>query len=198
MLTQHDVPGGDAPMKKLKAQQRDQIFRLLRQGVSQADIARDFGVHRSTVSRMERRRVALSEEGRTTAMVGVRVSDTEATAIDEAVQRLKFRNRSEFLRAVIRAALSFPEFDGEVSTELSAVKASFDRAGGNLNQVARDMSASMKKLGRAEPSARELAQIYALHDEVIELRRALVALLGRSQKRSDVLARMIAEGSDAL
>ena len=118
--------------------------------------------------------------------------------MEDAARRLKFRNRSEFLRAVIRAALSFPELDGDVSTELSDLKASFDRAGGNLNQVARDMSASMKKLGRAEPSARELAQIYALHDEVIEVRRALVALLGRSQKRSDVLSRMIAEGCDAL
>lgn len=56
----------------------------------------------------------------------------------------------------------------------------------------------MKKRGRAEPSAKELAQIYELHDEVIEVRRALVALLGRSQKRSDVLAQMIAEGDDAL
>ncbi len=189
---------GDAPMKKLKAQQRDQIFRLLRQGVSQADIARDFGVHRSTVSRLERRRVALTDESRAGPSVSVRISEKELLEMEEAARRLKFRNRSEFLRAVIRAALSFPELDGEVSTELSAVKASFDRAGGNLNQVARDMSASMKKLGRAEPSARELAQIYALHDEVIEVRRALVALLGRSQKRSDVLSRMIAEGDDAL
>ncbi|WP_417607769.1 helix-turn-helix domain-containing protein [Primorskyibacter flagellatus] len=185
-------------MKKLKAQQRDQIFRLLRQGVSQADIARDFGVHRSTVSRLERRRVALTDESRAGPSVSVRISEKELLEMEEAARRLKFRNRSEFLRAVIRAALSFPELDGEVSTELSAVKASFDRAGGNLNQVARDMSASMKKLGRAEPSARELAQIYALHDEVIEVRRALVALLGRSQKRSDVLSRMIAEGDDAL
>ena len=189
---------GDAPMKKLKAQQRDQIFRLLRQGASQADIARDFGVHRSTVSRLERRRIALTDESRAGPSVSVRISEKELLEMEDAARRLKFRNRSEFLRAVIRAALSFPEFDEGVSAELSAVKASFDRAGGNLNQVARDMSASMKKLGRAEPSARELAQIYALHDEVIEVRRALVALLGRSQKRSDVLSRMIAEGCDAL
>ncbi|WP_165907617.1 helix-turn-helix domain-containing protein [Primorskyibacter sedentarius] len=185
-------------MKKLKAQQRDQIFRLLRQGASQADIARDFGVHRSTVSRLERRRIALTDESRAGPSVSVRISEKELLEMEEAARRLKFRNRSEFLRAVIRAALSFPELDEGVSTELSAVKASFDRAGGNLNQVARNMSASMKRLGRAEPSAKELAQIYALHDEVIEVRRALVALLGRSQKRSDVLSRMIAEGCDAL
>ena len=37
--------------------------------------------------------------------------------MEDAARRLKFRNRSEFLRAVIRAALSFPEFDEGVQDD---------------------------------------------------------------------------------
>ena len=81
-----------------------------------------------------------------------RVSDKEATAIDETTRHLNFRNRSEFLRAVILVSLPFPEVDESISADLSPLKASLDRAGGDLSQAARDMCASMKTLDPAEPS----------------------------------------------
>ena len=104
-------------------------------------------------------------------------------------------SQSAYLRALVRQAVGFYEPDAVEEVALDEMRAELAKAGGNLNQVAAALSASVKKIGRADPTREQIEQVLALEDEVVALKRLLRDLLTNAQVRASAVVASVEEGA---
>ena len=120
---------------KLSAALRAEIVERLKAGERLSHVAKECGVGRSTVVRIQ-----LSDVPRDTTTYGSviqgRVSAEERAAFKALAIGIE-STESKLLRSLIRAATGFVEIDGEVLGALEGVKRELSAQGKNLNQIAR-------------------------------------------------------------
>lgn len=121
--------------KKLSPEKRAEIVDRLKAGDGPSLVARECGVGRSTVVRIQ-----LSDVPRDTttygAVVHVRISADEKVAFNALATGVE-SSESKLLRSLIRSASGFVEMDSETIEALEKVKRELSAQGRNLNQIAR-------------------------------------------------------------
>lgn len=188
------APSPAGSRRRLVPAERSEIVRERARGVGAQALAVRFGVSRQTIHAVVRgMRAAQATTGVRSRVVSTRVSEGDLAAFD-AVLAGTGLSRSESLGRMVQGAAGFfvPEV-GEAEA-LRRATAALDRAGGNVNQIARALNEARLK-GQTLPFTagsndrlKELAQaVFELADHVqalargrqAELRAATVAALAR-------------------
>ncbi len=166
---------------------RDRIKTLLSQGVSAAKIAEEVGCAPSTVHRI--RNGQGSRKGNRAAYMTVtaKVTQGECEALDGLVMRGVAPSRSALIRDLVRRSGGYYEPSPEEEALLAGASQHLSRLGGNFNQIARALSASVRKTGRADPTAAQIEELRRANDEVQRIRGVIGAMLHNAQVKSDRL-----------
>lgn len=178
-------------------ERRNRIRTLLSQGVKPAQIARQLGVAPSTVYRIRSGQGAIIGDQAGYLTIGTKVTDHERAGLDRLVRAKVAQSRSALLRKMTRAIGGFydpnpgeEEFLAEAMRHLTAL-------GGNFNQIAKDLSVSVKKTGAANPSAQQIERIRQANDEVEALKQVVGTMLRNAQVKAATLhERVTASASD--
>ncbi|MEJ6396039.1 hypothetical protein V8J82_22480 [Gymnodinialimonas sp. 2305UL16-5] len=119
--------------------------------------------------------------------VATRVTDHECAALDRFVGRAGMRKRAAVLRRLVRFLGDYfaPTPDEEVF--LASAEAHLSRLGGNFNQIAGSLSASMKKIGRADPTRQQVEIMLRAADDVAHIRTVLGQMLDNHQIKTETL-----------
>ncbi|MCZ4354793.1 helix-turn-helix domain-containing protein [Roseovarius aestuarii] len=168
-------------------ERRNRIRTLLSQGVPAAQIARQLGVAPSTVYRIRSGQGAIIGDRAGYASIGTKVTEHEKAGLDRLVRAKVAPSRSALLRKMTRAVSGFydpnpgeEEFLAEALRHLTAL-------GGNFNQIAKDLSVSVKRTGEANPSAAQIERIRQANDEVEKIKRVVGSMLRNTQVKAVTL-----------
>ncbi|SNT44554.1 hypothetical protein, partial [Jannaschia aquimarina] len=149
-------------------------------GSSDSAIAAEFGVSRSTAHRLRSQMGKRRNEAAAHRVISTRLTDGEIADLDRLVASGAGKSRGAVLRKLVRHAGVLFEPRPDEGDFLTEADRHLSRLGGNFNQIAAALSASMRKIGRAEPSAEQVRAMHQAADEVAEIRRVLVAMLRHS------------------
>jgi len=174
---------------------RDRIKTLLSQGVSAAKIAADVGCAPSTVHRI--RNGQGSRKGNRAAYMTVtaKITQRECEALDSLVKRGIAPSRSALIRDLVRRSDGYYEPSPEEEAFLAGATGHLSRLGGNFNQIARALSASVQKTGRADPTTEQVNELRRANDEIQKLRGVIGAMLHNAQVKSDKLRTIVGAGA---
>lgn len=163
-------------------------LRKLRAGAAGNEVAREFGVHPSTIARLKKRLNAMANDEAGAIMVGLRLSREEEAQLRGRVARSDQHTKSSYLRKVARVALDFPELSEDEGAAIRRLEHNLGRVGSNLNQIAKALNVELKRTGSIGVGSPETR---ALHKMTIELRNDLQSirdlqdgLLRKCQRRS--------------
>ena len=171
--------------RRLLPAERSEIVRERARGVGALALAARFGVSRQTIHAVVRGlRAAQASTGVRSRVVSTRVSEGDLAAFDAALAATGL-SRSEGLGRMVQGAAGFFVPEATEAEALRRATAALDRAGGNVNQIARALNEARLK-GQALPFTagsntrlRELAQaVFELADHVQALARGRQAELG--------------------
>ncbi len=173
---------------------RNRIRTLLAQGISAAQIAEELGCTPSTVHRIKSGEG--TRKGNRAAYVTVcgKVTTWERDGLDRLVRSGKAPTRAALLRKLTRAANDFYDPSPEEEAFLKQAEVHLRALGGNFNQIATALSASMKKIGRADPSADQVTDLRAAKQSVEEIRSVIGAMLHNMQVKTETLQDRLAGG----
>ena len=154
-------------------------------GVGAQALAARFGVSRQTIHAVVRgARAAQTATGARSRVVSTRVSEGDLVAFDTAVATTGL-SRSEALGRMVQGAAGFFVPEAGEAEALRRATTALDRAGGNVNQIARALNEARLKgqalpfTARSNAKLKELAQVvFELADHVQALARARQAELG--------------------
>lgn len=170
---------------------REEIRRRLAAGQRPGEIAAALGVARSTVWRAGMKRGRRKGEAAAVRVVAARLSEREGRALDAMVGALSGAGVMETpggaIRKLVRRAAGFYVPDPDEAAYLREAERHLARLGGNFNQIAGALSASMRKIGRTEAGAAQVATMHAAADEVGEIRHVVRQMLTASQTRCAAL-----------
>ena len=127
--------------RKIDHAARYAIAKRLRAGVRPQVLAREYGVTVRTIYRCDQViREVREERGVREAVVVCRVSKAELEAFDAKLRAAGVGNRSEALRNLIRATGGIAVPDAELARALHEARASLNRVGNNVSQIAKRMN----------------------------------------------------------
>lgn len=119
--------------------------------------------------------------------VTAKVTQRECEALDGLVKRGAAPSRSALIRDLVRRSGGYYEPSPEEEAFLADANQHLSRLGGNFNQIARALSASVRKTGRADPTAAQIEELRRANDEVQRIRGVIGAMLHNAQVKSDRL-----------
>lgn len=195
MFTQH--PAGcrnitdqqtERPVAKLTEERKAEIEARLAQNERPGAIAQALGVGRTTVWRVANEKAGRKSLETGDHPVAFRLSSKERAALDRAVKARSDMSRADYLREVLRVHLGFYEADDEAREVLSGLTAELRQVGGNLNQIAKDLSIGRRETGLAVLDDSRIAEVRRVERQVKALQLAVKTMLRRSQERSAQLA----------
>jgi hypothetical protein len=172
---------------------RSDIRRRLAAGQTPTFIAEALGVAKSTVYRVRKSQGRLAGEAVADGVVSARLSSREMDGLDRLVAAGVGRTRGAVMRKLIRAGVGVYQPTPEEEAFLLGAERHLSRLGGNFNQIAAALSASVRKIGRAEPTREQVAMMHAAADEVGEIREVLAGMLRNAQVRVGVLEDALVE-----
>lgn len=175
---------------------RDDILRRLAAGQAPSAIAAELGVARSTVWRAGNSQGKRKGNAAAYGVVGTRVSAREGAVLERLAKAGVGASKGAVLRKLVRCAGGFAVPGPEDAAFLAEAERHLSRLGGNFNQIAGALSASMRKLGRADPTATQIAAMHDAADEIEEIRHVIRQMLGAAQVRTEMLLASL--GDDAL
>lgn len=163
---------------------RDRIRTLLSQGVSAAKIAAEVGCAPSTVHRIRNGQGSKKGDRAAYMTVTAKITQRECEALDGLVRRGVAPSRSALIRDLVRRSGGYYEPSPEEEAFLAGATKHLSRLGGNFNQIARALSASVQKTGRADPTAAQVAEMHRANDELQKLRGVIGAMLHNAHVKS--------------
>ena len=172
---------------------RDDIRRRLVAGQAPSAIAAELGVARSTVWRAGKSQGKRKGAAAAYGVVGTRVSAREGAVLERLVRSGVGASKGAVLRQLVRCAGGFAVPGPQEAAFLDEAERHLSRLGGNFNQIAGALSASMHKLGRAEPTAAQVAAMHDAADAVVEIRHVIQQMLRAGQARTEVLLASLEE-----
>lgn len=175
---------------------RTTIQKRLAAGEKPAEIAADLGVALTTIYRARGKQGRRKGDAAGYTSVAARVSEREAVALDRLVRGQFGRSRGAVLRKLIRIAGGFYSSRSDEEAFLFGAEQHLSRLGGNFNQIAAALSASVRKIGRADPTRDQIATMHRAADDIVEIRLILRQMLENSQRRAEAL-RASLEGAGA-
>ena len=102
-------------------------------------------------------------------VIGVRVSDRDLRGFDAALSRRDIAHRSNAMRRLMLTADDILRPDEVMTEELRAMSAALNRAGNNVNQVARRLNEAKLKGERLPQAAASDAEIRGLAGLVFDM-----------------------------
>ena len=188
---------------RLTAEERLSIARERSAGVPAAALAQRYGVSPMAVYNAVRyaqgRRVS---NGSRPKVVGLRLSAVELRRFDAVLSVRGIAQRSEALRRMVHAAEGLLAPDALMTEELRGLGAALNRAGNNINQIARRLNEGRVRGEVGVLAASEKAEIrslaglvFTIADQVQEMSRNRRAALKLEVDKA--LAPLIAEVRDA-
>lgn len=166
---------------------RDDIRRRLAAGQAPSAIAVELGVARSTVWRAGKSQGKRKGTAAAYGVVGTRLSAREGAVLERLVKSGVGTSKGAVLRKLVRCAGGFAVPGPQDAAFLDEAERHLSRLGGNFNQIAGALSVSMRKLGRAEPTAAQVAAMHDAADAVVEIRHVIQQMLRAGQVRAEVL-----------
>lgn len=182
---------------------RAKIRTMLAQGIPVAKIAADLGVARSTVYRAQSGSGARKADRAGYLVVSTRLTEGERAGLDRQIKVGSASSRGAVLRRLARMTADFYAVSPEEEAFLAAAEKHLSRLGGNFNQIAAALSASMKKVGRADPTVEQIKMMHRAADEVTEIRVVVRTMLENAQIKTGTIKAKLArrelleDGDDA-
>jgi uncharacterized protein (DUF111 family) len=170
----------------------NRIRTLLKQGISPAEIATQVGCARSTVYKIKVGTGARKGERAAYVTVSSKVTSKERDGLDRLVRGGKAVSRAALLRKLTRVSVNYYEGSAEEEAFLRQAEIHLRQLGGNFNQIAKDLSASMKKTGRADPSVKQEADMRQAKRDVQEVRAVIGSMLHNMQVKTETLQARLA------
>lgn len=170
---------------------RDRIKVLLAQGISAAKIAAEVGCAPSTVHRIRNGQGSRKGNRAAYLSVGAKVTERECNALDRLVVRGVAPSRSALIRDMLRRAGDYYAPTPEEDAFLAKASGHLSRLGGNFNQIANALSASVKKTGKADPTSEQIARMREAADEIQLVRGIVGAMLNNAQTKIDRLKQTV-------
>ena len=163
------------------------IAREAAKGADVKGLATRFGVTRRTIHyTIKREKDRRRDTGIRTAAASVTVTPDEMQAFDEVLSRHGFASRADGLRALMQASSGIFVPDEHLSGELASFRASLNRVGNNVTQIARRMNEA-KKRGMPTPwSERSHGEIRALAEMILEMGDEIDQLVRRRSQAMNV------------
>jgi len=166
--------------RRLTEAERLSIAQERSQGVAAGDLATRFGVSlKSVYNAANHAADRQTANGSRPKVIGVRVSPRELQRFDAALARHGITHRSNALRCLIQAADDILRPDEAMTEELRSLSAALNRAGNNVNQIARRLNEAKLKGERlpytsaSHAEIRDLAVlIFDMADQIQEMFRA--------------------------
>ncbi|MEM7778683.1 MAG: helix-turn-helix domain-containing protein [Pseudomonadota bacterium] len=149
------------------------VRNRIENGETVAQIAKSLRVSRSTIYRDLGRDAPRKGARAAHAVVNVRLTDAELAGLDRAVERSGVKNRSAFVRRLARIAADMPVPTPEEEAFMARIETHLVALSGNFNQIARELSASRRKIGEPQPHQ---SQIYAINEARVEAVKALAGV----------------------
>ncbi|NVK58340.1 MAG: hypothetical protein HWE26_22360 [Alteromonadaceae bacterium] len=182
-----------AQTRRLLPHERFAIARDYGKGVSAKALAARHGVSTRTINYTVRAvQEAKTANQSRTRTIGVRVTDQELQAFDEALKRHGIENRGDGLRALIHAANGMFVSDAELKDELHSHRVALNRIGNNISQIAKRLNEAKLKGLKPPLHDDDLAQIRSLAGMVMGFGDQLQGMI--LQRRTALALRV----SDAL
>lgn len=175
-----------------RSETRAKIRERLALGQSPGKIAADLSVARSTVYRIKGK--APPRKGNRAAYfpINTRVTDAELRALDRVAEASDGMSRAALLRRLVRFAGGFAAPTPDEEVFLRSAERHLSRLGGNFNQIAAALSASVKKIGRADPTQQQIEALHRAEDDVDEIRGMVRQMLENWQAKSRSFADQLA------
>lgn len=135
-----------AQTRRLLPHERFAIAQEFGKGVPAKVLAARHGVSTRTINYTVRAVQEAKTANRSrTKTIGVRVTDQELQAFDEALKRHGIENRGDGLRALIHAANGMFVSDAEIKGELHNHRVALNRIGNNISQIAKRLNEAKLK-----------------------------------------------------
>ena len=156
--------------RRLSEIERSTIAQDRRNGVSVASLAARYDVSLKTIYNVvnhwgERQRA----NGSRSRVVGIRISDDDLRRFDTALSRRGIAHRSDAMRRLMLAAEGVFLPDAEIYGELRSIGAALNRAGNNVNQIARRLNEAKLRGDRLSYPASSHRDVQALAGLVFDL-----------------------------
>ncbi len=158
-----------AKRHRLTDLERLEIVRESAKGVSSQSLAKRFGVTTRTIQyTIRREKTRKRDSGIRTASITVALTPEEVRAFDAVISRHGIPNRTVALRRLIQSANGIFQPDEHLADELRGFRASLNRVGNNVTQIAKRMNEANNK-GIKPPFGRaSLAQMRSLAGFVLD------------------------------
>jgi DNA invertase Pin-like site-specific DNA recombinase len=166
---------------------RNRIRTLLSQGLPAAQIAEQVGCDPSTVHRIKKASGATKGNRAAYLVVSGKLTPREKDGLDRLVREGKAPTRASLVRKLSRAAVDYCDVSVEEEAFLKQAEVHLRALGGNFNQIAKDLSASVRQTGRADPSKKQAADMRQAKRDVQEVRAVIGAMLHNMQVRTETL-----------
>lgn len=187
--------------RRLTRDDRLAIVRERAKGVTYKALADRFGVTERTIYytlRIDRDR--RRERSVRTRQVSVTVTDDELRAFDAVLTRQGITSRSDGMRRLIQAANGVFQPDEHLEGELRSFRASLNRVGNNITQIAKRLNEAKQKGIAPAFGVASLAQIRSLAGFVLGFADQINSLAERRRARIeltvDAALRELADGAD--
>ena len=187
--------------RRLTRDDRLAIVRERAKGVTHKALADRFGVTERTIyytlrTDKERRR----ERSVRTRQISVTVTEDELRAFDAVLARQGISSRSDGMRRLIQAANGVFQPDETLESELRSFRASLNRVGNNVTQIAKRMNEAKQKGIAPAFGVASLAQIRSLAGFVLAFADQVNSLAERRRARIemtvDAALRELADGAE--
>jgi len=146
------------------------IARKHAEGVPVLERAARYGVRRMAIynaaNHGTKRQAANASRSR---VIGVQASDRDLRGFDAALSRQGIAHRSDAMRRLMLTADDILRPDEVMTEELCAMSAALNRAGNNVNQVARSLNEAKLKGDRLPQTAARDAEIRGLASLVFDM-----------------------------
>jgi transposase-like protein len=167
---------------------RRAIEECLKRGMTPAQVAASIGCSVSTVYRVRAAKGARKGDRAGHEAVTVRLSTRELVALDGLVRAGLAPTKPALLRKLARTATQFYAPNVEEEAFLVNAASQLSRLGGNFNQIAQALSASVKKVGTAYPTRKQVKAMHEAEDELDRIELVVRAMLENMQIKSATLA----------
>lgn len=132
--------------RRLTREERLSIVRDATKGVAIQAIANKHGVTTRTVFyTLRREKERRREAGHRSVTFSVTVTPEEAMAFDAVLARHRIASRADGLRRLIRASNGVFQPDEHLADELHGFRASLNRVGSNITQIAKRLNEAKQK-----------------------------------------------------
>lgn len=168
-------------------ERRNRIRTLLSQGIPAAQIARQLGVAPSTVYRIKSGQGAIIGNRAAYRTICTKVTEHECSGLDRLVREQIAPSRSALLRKMTRAVGGFYDPNPGEEEFLTEAMRHLTALGGNFNQIAKDLSVSVKRTGAANPSPDQIERIREANDEVEKIKQVVGSMLRNVQVKAATL-----------